>query len=325
MPGVSERNELLAQVAHLYFEKNLNQKAIADLLGVSHSSISRLLAQAREQGIVEITIHYPLNTSPGLEKRMRDRFGLKEACILNTSHVDLNDRLNRVCLLAGKYIESVLQDGDILAVSWGNTILEVGQNFHPTRRFTNVQVVQLVGAFGPSQVEMDATNLVRIFAQAIGGTYYNLNAPMMVETVETQKALLQEPSIIQALNLASRASVALLGIGEIERALSTVYRINVLDPASIQVLHDQKAVGGICSQYYDIQGRPISDQVNRRVVGLDLSALQRIPRVVGVAIGENKALAILGALRGHLINTLITDDMTAESVLRLANQLQDED
>jgi deoxyribonucleoside regulator len=325
MPGVSERNELLAQVAHLYFDKNLNQKAIADRLGVSHSSISRLLAQAREQGIVEITIHYPLNTSPGLEKRLRDRFGLKEACILNTSKLEFNDRLNRLSLLAGKYIESVLQDGDILAVSWGNTILEVGQNFRPTRRFTNVQVVQLVGAFGSSQVEMDATNLVRVFAQAIGGTFYNLNAPMMVETVETQKALLQEPSIIQALNLASRASVALVGIGEIERALSTVYRINVLDPASIQVLHEQKAVGGICSQYYDIQGRPISDQVNRRVVGLDLRALQRIPRVIGIAIGENKALAILGALRGHLINTLITDDLTAGRVLHLADQVEEED
>jgi deoxyribonucleoside regulator len=325
MPGVSDRNELLAQVAHLYFEKDLNQKAIADRLGVSHSSISRLLAQARELGIVEITIHYPLNTSPGLEKRLRDRFGLKEASILNTAHVDYNDRLNRVSLLAGKYIDSVLQDGDIVAVSWGSTILEVGQNFHPTRRFNNLQVVQLVGAFGPSQVEMDATNLVRIFAQAIGGTYYNLNAPMMVETVETQKALLQEPSIIQALNLASRASIALVGIGEIERALSTVYRINVLDPASIQVLHEQKAVGGICSQYYDINGRPISDEVNRRVVGLDLRTLQRIPRVVGVAIGENKALAILGALRGQLINTLISDDLTAQSVLRLADQLQDED
>ena len=325
MPKVSERSELLAQVAHLYFDKNLNQRAIAERLGVSHSSISRLLTQAREQGIVEITIHYPLNTSPGLEKRLQDRFGLKEACILNTSLMDLNERLNRVSLLAGKYIESVLQDGDILAVSWGNTILEVAQNFHPTRRLNNVQVVQMVGAFGSSQVEMDATNLVRVFAQALGGTYFNLNAPMMVETVETQKALLQEPSIIQALNLASRASVALLGIGEIERALSTVYRINVLDPASIQVLHEQKAVGGICSQYYDIQGRPISDQVNRRVVGLDLRTLQRIPRVIGIATGEHKAQAILGALRGHLVNVLITDDLTAESVLRLADQGEHED
>lgn len=315
-----DRSELLAQVAHLYFDKNLGQTAIAERLGVSRSSISRLLALAREQGIVEIIIHFPLHTSPDLEKRIRERFGLKEVYILNTGELDPSDRLNRVSLLAGRYLENVLQDGDILAVSWGSTLLEVAQNFHPTKRLNNLEIVQLVGAVGSSQIEIDATNLVRLFAGAVGGKYYNLNAPMMVETVETQKALLQEPSIIETLNLARRASVALVGIGEIERALSTVHRSNILDAASIKVLHEQNAVGGICSQYYDIQGRPISCQVNCRVVGLDLLSLKDIPRVIGIAIGEYKARAIFGALRGKFVNVLFTDDLTAESVLRLADQ-----
>lgn len=318
MPKVTDQRELLAQVAHFYFEQNLNQMAIAKRLGISHSSVSRLLTLAREQGIVEITIHYPLLTSPDLEKKMQDQFGLKEVCILDTSELDLNDRLNRISLLAAKYIESTLQDGDILAVSWGSTLLEVGQNFHPTRRLKNIEVVQMVGAVGSSQIEIDATNLVRMFAKTLGGKYYYLNAPMMVESEQTQKALLQEPSIIEALKRASRASMALVGIGEIERALSTVHRVNILDDASIQILHEQKAVGGICSQYYDIQGKPISDKVNCRVIGLDLQTLQGMPRVVGIAIGEHKALAILGALHGHFFNVLVTDDLTAESILRLA-------
>jgi DNA-binding transcriptional regulator LsrR (DeoR family) len=316
-----DRAELLAQVAHLYFDKNLDQTAIAKRLGVSRSSISRLLALAREQGIVEIIIHYPLLTSLDLEARMRERFGLKEVCILNTGELDHSDRLNRVSLLAGRYLENILEDGQILAVSWGSTLLELAQNFHPTKRLNNLEIVQLVGAVGSSQIEIDATNLVRLFAGAVGGRYYNLNAPMMVETMETQKALLQEPSIIETLDRARRASVALVGIGEIERALSTVHRSHILDAASIQVLHEQNAVGGICSQYYDIQGRPISDQVNSRVVGLDLPSLKQIPRVIGIAIGEYKARAIFGALRGQFVNVLVTDDLTAESVLRLADQL----
>ena len=323
MPKGTDRSELLAQVAHLYFDKNMNQMAIADRLGISHASVSRLLTQAREQGIVEITIHYPLHTSPDLEKKLLNQFGLKEAHILDTSELDLNDRLTRVSLLADKYIESTLQDGDILAISWGSTLLEVGQNFHPTRRINNIEVVQLVGAVGSSQIEIDATNLVRMFARAVGGNYYNLNAPMMVESEQTQKALLQEPSIIETLKRASRASMALVGIGEIERALSTVHRITILDDASIQALHEQKAVGGICSQYYDLQGKPISDKVNCRVIGLDLQSLKRIPSVVGVALGEHKALAILGALHGHFLNVLVTDDQTAESILRLADLYDD--
>jgi len=316
-----DRSELLAQIAHLYFDKNLNQTSIAKQVGVSRSSISRLLALAREQGIVEIIIHFPVQTSPDLEKRMQERFGLKEVCILNTSDLDLSDRLQRVSILAAKYLENTLQDGDVMAVSWGSTLLEVGRNFHPEKRLTNLEVVQLVGAVGSSQIEIDATNLVRLFAGAVGGRYYNLNAPMMVETETTQKALLQEPSINETLNRAKKASIALVGIGEIEQALSIVYHSNILDEASIQVLHEQNAVGAACSQYYDIHGRTISGEVNNRVVGLDLEDLKHIPRIVGIAIKEYKAKAILGALRGQFVNVLITDDLTAESVLRLADQL----
>lgn len=321
MPKEIDRSELLAQIAHLYYDKNLNQTEIAKKVSVSRSSISRLLAQAREHGIVEFIIHFPVHTSPDLEKRMQERFLLKEVCILNTRELDLSDRLQRVSKLAARYLENILHDGEVLAVSWGSTLLEVGRNFRPTKQLNNVEVVQLIGAVGSSQIEIDATNLVRLFAGAVSGKFYNLNAPMMVETVATQKALLQEPSIKETLNRAKNASIALIGIGEIEQALSIVYQSNILDEASIQVLHDQKAVGAACSQYYDIKGQPILGQVNNRVVGLDLDSLKYIPRVVGIAIKEYKARAILGALRGQFINVLITDDLTAKSVLRLADQL----
>lgn len=66
---------------------------------------------------------------------MHERFGLKEVCMLNTEDLDLSDRLNRVSLLAGRYLENVLQDGDILAVSCGSTLLEAGQHFHPKKAF----------------------------------------------------------------------------------------------------------------------------------------------------------------------------------------------
>jgi deoxyribonucleoside regulator len=320
MSNEIDKSELLAQVAHLYFNKNFNQTAIAKLIGISRSSVSRLLAQAREQGIVEIVIHFPVNTSPELEKRLQETFSLKEVRVLNTRELDLSDRLYRVSILAGKYLENVLQNGEILAVSWGSTLLEVGRNFHPSKRLNNVEVVQLIGAVGSSQIEIDATNIVRLFTGTTGGKSFNLNAPMMVETEATQKALLQEPSINETLNRVKNASIALVGIGEIEQALSIVHRSNILDEASIQVLHEQNAVGAACSQYYDITGRPISGKVNNRVVGLPLDNLKDIPRVVAIAIGEYKAKAIFGALRGKIVNVLITDDLTAECVLRLAHQ-----
>src|SRR5262245_57962285 len=84
MPIEIEQAELLAQVAHLYFEKGDDQTAIARRLHVSRSSISRLLAQARREGIVEIQIHYPLPREHNLESALCAHFSLKEAHVLRS-------------------------------------------------------------------------------------------------------------------------------------------------------------------------------------------------------------------------------------------------
>jgi DNA-binding transcriptional regulator LsrR (DeoR family) len=312
-----EQAQLMAQVAQLYFENGEDQGAIARHLHVSRSSVSRLLSQARQQGIVEIRIHYPLPTSPELECALKDRFGLKEAHILQTTESGARALLKHIGLLTGKFLESNLHDGTILAMSWGNTLYEVVANFQPTRRRPNVQVVQLVGTLGFSDAEIDGANLVRQFAHALNAKYFNLSAPLIVESVETRRALLQEPSIREVLDLAERADIALVGIGALARGASSAVRAKLLNSTNLETIRQSNAVGDICSQYFDLNGQIVAEQINQRIVGLDAQALRRIPRVVGVAVGEHKAKAILGGLRGRLINVLITDDTTATRVLRL--------
>jgi deoxyribonucleoside regulator len=318
MPGAIGQAEIIAQVAHLYFEKEYDQGAIADRLKVSRSSVSRLLAQARRQGIVEIRIHYPAPLAPELAQGLCERFRLKEARVLKTTGLSSHAAPIRVSQLAAKYLEENLQDGDILAMSWGTTLYQVVQNLQPARRI-NAQVVQMVGAIGASNSDIDGANLVRQLAQTLGGEYFSLSAPLIVENVETQRALLQEPSISKVLDLARQASIALVGIGAVARGASSPVRANLLTSAELKTIQKHEGIGDVCSQYFDVWGNLVAKEINQRVVALDLESLRALPRVVGVASGTHKAKAILGALRGGFISALITDDLTANRVLQLGS------
>jgi deoxyribonucleoside regulator len=310
-----EQAELLAQVAHLYFNEGLDQNAIARRLKVSRSSISRLLAQARREGVVEIRIHYPLPTSEPLATALQERFGLQQALVLHTAELRADDILQRVCLLAAKYLDANLNNGDVLGISWGGTLHELVQNFHPSHSRA-VDVVQLVGTLRSSDSEIDGANLARHMAEQLGGQFHNLAAPLIVENAETRRALLQEPAISEVLDLARRAAVVVVGIGGLSESSSAVVRLGLCTQEQLESIKRQQGVGDICAQYFDVSGCLIKGGINERVVGIDLRTLKDLPRVVGLAVGRQKACAILGALRGRLINVLVTDDVTAEHVLQ---------
>src|SRR5437867_3107670 len=109
MPATLGQAELLAQVAYLYFEAEQDQGAIARRLHSSRSSVSRLLNQARQQGIVEIRINYPLPLAPEVAAELQSTFGLKEARILKTTRINTHEPLHYLSLLAAKFLEENLR------------------------------------------------------------------------------------------------------------------------------------------------------------------------------------------------------------------------
>ena len=72
---------LLADVAEMYYLEGKIQSEIAETVGVTRSMISRMLTEARENGIVEIRIHRPLQSEPELANALKERFGLMDALV----------------------------------------------------------------------------------------------------------------------------------------------------------------------------------------------------------------------------------------------------
>ncbi|WP_293174675.1 sugar-binding transcriptional regulator [Oceanithermus sp.] len=311
-----ERLAYLARVAAMYFEESRTQQEIARALGISRSGVSRLLTEARERGVVEIVIHHPLPRARELERALTARFGLKEARVLAGGDDGYEATLRRLGRLAARYFEDRVHDGMTIGISWGGALYEMIREIRP-RDYTNVEVVQLIGATGAEATPTSGPILAQLLAERLRCRSYQLHAPLIVADETARRALLEERHIRETLERARRADLALVGIGTTRQGYYSLVRAGYLSEEDATRIRQSGAVGDVCAQHYDFDGRWLDIELNRRVIGIDHEALRNIDTVIGVAGGSVKAQAIYGALKGGYVNVLITDEAAARRVLAL--------
>jgi DNA-binding transcriptional regulator LsrR (DeoR family) len=321
-----DRAELLARVAELYYLEGRDQRTIALEIGQSRSNVSRLLGEARRRGIVEIRISRPLAVSDEAGEEVAHRFGLADARVLASGPgLTAENARRRVGRLAAAYLSDNLRDGLRIGLSWGTSLQAMVDAVAPIRSY-DVEVAQLLGGLswvaGPSwaSASLSGHELGRQLADRLGGRFSYLHAPAIVDSAETRESLIHQPSIADALATSERCDLAFVGIGSLGIGSSKkLFEEARLSAAEKEEMDASGAVGDICARLFAIDGKPCDVAVTRRVVGIELDALRRIRRVVGIARGTEKARGILGALRGGYVDVLVTDERTAREVLRLSN------
>lgn len=312
--------QLMAKVADLYYLRDLNQQEIADRLGLSRTAVCRLLQRARAEGVVRIEVNPPEESHQALERELEERFGLREAIVV-TGRTE-SPTLTRRALgqAAARYLDRCLKGREVVGVSWGTTLDEVVQ--HVRRRPLRTTVVPLVGGAGQVAPGVHANDLARRLAQAHHGQVQLLHAPAVVASAEVREALYSDPAIRRSLHLARGAQVALVGVGALVPS-STLVQSGYFSPREFAALREQGAVGDVCTRPYTRDGLPVDENLQRRIVAVELEDLRRIPTVIAVAGGLEKAEAILGLLRGGLADVLVTDHVAARAVLRLVRSEQE--
>jgi deoxyribonucleoside regulator len=315
--SVAQRDELLVQVATLYYEQDYNQQEIAEHLGLSRSNVSRMLKESRERGLVEIIIRRPVSTVPKLERIFRKRFGLQQTMIVASGGRTYEEVLAGAGVLAARYLEALLRRGDILAISWGRGVSATVDAFMPNPTM-QIKVVQMLGSMGNVTSTIDGHEIARRLATKLGGSFQYMHAPLLVDSPTARDMFLEQPVIAQTITLAKQARVALLGIGTTEVQASSFLRAGHLNKTEIDELRTQGAVGETAGRHFDVHGAQAGFAINERVVAVTLEDVKRIPHVLAVACGLPKHLSILGALRGGYIHSLATDDVTATAILDAA-------
>lgn len=313
------RFETLAKVASLYYEDGLSQEQIAAQLGYSRAHISRLLSEARREGIVEIRVLHPLERASVLEKKLQASFDLKQVMVLQGGELAYGQMLRRLGALAARLLAESIESQSILGISWGTALSEVAHTLQPMD-LPGVKVVQLIGSATSRDHQVDGPGLAREFSLRIGGQYFTLAAPWLVRDRRTRDALVKEKRMCEILNMAQQADIALVGIGSVEPGYSSLVRAGYITLDQLRELQKLGIVGDVCGHHFDLAGKLVNISMVGYAIGIDADSLRRIPLVISVAGGMIKARAILGALRAGLVNALVTDDSAARGVLDLMEQ-----
>lgn len=313
-------HELLARAASLYYDEGRNQDDIGKALGLSRVKVYRLLKEAREAGVVQIVIHWPVRRDAALERALVERFGLKDALVLDAgadAHEDA--RLRSLGRLGASYLEGALRDGQTLAVCLGRSTAEVVNALAP-QRHARVRVAQAVGSIPSAMQAYDGATIGRALAHKLGGDVLYLSSPLMADSPQAAEVIRRQAQVRETLDAARHADVALVGIGALDPAQSRVVEAGFVSAAELRELVDGGAVGDMAGLLYTREGKPHPTRHNKRVIGITLEELARIPIVLAVAMGASKAEAILGALRSRACNVLCTDAASAGTVLALARR-----
>jgi len=310
--------ELLLRVAWYYYKDELTQDEIARRLSVSRASVGRLLDRARRVGLVSITLNAEYLDAFELSGELRRTFGLAEALVVPDHEKEPADHhtLNaRIGLGGAQFMSTHLRPGGSLGVGWGETVSRViaATNFGAVGPIHMVTLTGGVEGYLPtilsSKGETGAESSEVTSATVIP-------TPIMASTPALAAALRDEPTVQQVLKQACDVEHALVGVGT-PTADATIVHMGYLNPADVRGLRERGVVGDILGQFFDADGNVVELPIHDRRIGIELSDLMHIPKVVGVAGGLHKAQAILGALHGGFLDVLVTNELVAIRLLEL--------
>ncbi|OMG16400.1 transcriptional regulator [Actinomyces naeslundii] len=338
------------EAASMYYVQGETMEVIAHHLRVSRSTVSRLLARARQEGVVRVTLVQP-GGAGSLEGRMTQAFGVRTHIVPVREGTTEIHRLQQVASVAAAHMVDLIEalaeqagnggsqaqdpagsggegsvqgrgsGGVVVGVAWGTTMSEVSAAL-PSRSVPGLTVVQLNGASDPVREGPSAGEVLSRMRLSLGARTISFPVPAFFDHVATREAMWSERSVKRVLAVTRRASLAVFGVGALDAlngALpSQVYEGGHLTARDQAVLRRQNVVGDVCTVLLRSDGSWRDVTLNARATGPTPAQLSRIPRRLCVAAGTGKARALLAALRARTATDLIVDDATARAVLELA-------
>jgi deoxyribonucleoside regulator len=311
-----DRTALLMEIARAYYVENRSQAEIARSVGVTRSQISRYLKDVRERGIVQIRIVEPVARFTDAVDALKELFPhIVDVVIAPSFNADPERTRDLVGRYAANYLHDIVGARQRLVIGCGRTLRAMANALLP-RPVADVAVVQAMGNLGHEAHGIDYNEITRAAAQPFGGRPYFISSPAIlgVGSGTARKLIRANKSIHDVLAMARAGDLYMVGLGSL--ASDQLYvRVGMIQQAEFDEVRG-RAVGDICGRFFDENGRECAASFTERTVGIELADLRKARLAVGVACGADKVAPLLGALRGRLINALVTDEGTARELLR---------
>jgi len=303
--------------ARLYYQLDYSQQDIAKELNVSRPTVSRLLQQAKEEGIVQIKVMDPKDDSEHLAEALKAKYGLVKVVVVPVPQYEDWTVKKYLGQAAAEYLDANVKHSDTIAVSWGTTLYQVALQLQ-NKFVRGITVVQLNGGVSYSETNTYAYEIMQLFGKAFNANPHFLPLPAIVDNMLVKQTIEADRHIKSVLELGKRANIALFTVG-VPSPDSVLINTNYFSEDDLKIIYG-RAVGDICSRYIDMQGRICSEELNSRTIGIDPKELRKKEQSILICGGPKKVDAIYGAIQGKYANILITDHFTAKSLLAKQSQ-----
>jgi DNA-binding transcriptional regulator LsrR (DeoR family) len=309
-----EHLKKLYLVAYEYYVNRKTQQEIANQLGTNRVVVSRYLKQARELGLIEIRLKDPFSNYENLKEQFFKYFNLKDIFIVPFPFYEKRNYQIGTSLV-GKIVDNLLEDDKIVGLGWGNTMETISKHLSPTKKLNNTIFLPLMGGTNQLPHYFRANDFVRNFAESYGAKARYIFAPFYVENSFQKNLLFSSADLKDVVELWTKLDVAFVGIGcYIQK--SPLFQNKIFDEKYLKLLLERNVVGDVLTYFFNERGEIVELDIYKNLINIPLEYFLKTPTRVGIAGGLQKVLPIIGALRGGLINVLITDEETAETVLK---------
>ena len=264
---------------------------------------------------MKIEIIDPFHDNNELAKSLDHKYQIDEVRIAYSAVEDERDVLQVISNEAAEYLHGTVKDGDILGVTWGRTMYRVANALKELKPkdVKGVEVIQLKGGVGLSDVNTNDSETVYKFAEAFHTVPRYLPLPVLVDTPEVKHVIESDRYMNRLIELGRQANIAIFTVGAVDEE-ALLFRLDYLTEKEKRQLH-QEAIGDICSRFFKRTGEVCETSVNDRTIGIRLEELKQKETSILVAGGKRKVEAIHGALHGGYANVFITDQYTAQALL----------
>ena len=312
---MNERYDQTYQAASRYYVQGETMEGIARQLGLSRSTVSRLLKDARESGLVRISLADHSGSQSPLAVALHQHFDVTVHMVSVRDSASEAHRFDQVARLAGRLLSEVVEDHQLIGVAWGVTLAHVVKHLQ-RRPLAGATVIQING--GANQRSSGIPYIGEIL-QAVGDAYdarvVLFPVPAFFDYAETKDAMWRERSVQNVLRLLERLDVAIFGVGCLQgKVPSHVYTAGYMDSTDMEQLAADGVVGDVCTVLLREDGSYANIDYNRRATGLTPGELRRIPRLICVIADPSRAPALIGALRARTATDLVIDEGTARAI-----------
>ena len=314
MRKIIDDKRLIYQCCSLYYENNMGQNQIADYLGISKSSVSRMLQTGREIGIVEIKVHHVTQYMyRDLEKELMDKFQLRDAVVAESSPLDSKvDRFTKLGERAADYLGRFFRDGEYVGVSVGSMLYSVAtaQNDCMQRDCTFVPVLGGLGTEGTQ-----SSHVAEAFARKYGGKSIPLYVPALFSNEQLMTEFLKEDSVRYIFDYYEKLNTVVSGInGTLQN--QTIERLGLVSHDQLEAYMARGAVGNFLLRFLDENGNSDKfEEFNRRVAGISMEKYRAVNNKILIAGGTGYSGLIQASIKGDYANVLIVDVDCAKELL----------